>query len=77
MSMCLREVRDHVYRYVFPVSGGNRVWVKRCHVCLSVNFGPLTGGAPFDVVYNIVSEGAPIVRSLHFFDGFSLSWVTS
>ena len=61
MSMCLREVRDHVYRDVFPVPGWNRVGVKRHGVCLSVDFGSLTGGASFDVVYDVVAKGAPVV----------------
>ena len=41
--------------------------------CLSIS---LADGTPFDVVYDIVPKGAPVVRALHFFDGFSLSRVT-
>ena len=75
--MCLGEVCNHVYRDVLPVPAWNRVGVKWCGSCLPVNFGLLTGGAPFDVVDNVVSKGAPVVRALYFFDGFGLSRVTS
>ena len=76
MSVRFREVRDHVYGDVFPVSAWNRVGVKWCRVCLSVDFGSLTSGTPFNIVDDVVSQGAPIVRALHFFDGFGLSRVT-
>ena len=59
--MCLREVRDHVYRDIFPVLTWNRVGVEGSSACLSVNLGSLTGGASFDVVYDIVAKGAPVV----------------
>ena len=76
MSVCLRKVRNHVYRDVFPVLSRNRVGVKRCSACLPVDFGSLTGGAPFDVVHDVIAKGAPIIRTLYFFDSFSLSRVT-
>ena len=61
MSVCLREVCDHVYGDVFPVPGGNGVGVKRCGSGLSVNFGSLTDGASLDVVDDIIAEHAPVV----------------
>ena len=76
MSVCFREVRDHVYGDVLPVPGWNRVGVERSSACLSVDFGSLTGGAPFDVVYDVIAKGAPVVRALYFLDGLSLSRVT-
>ena len=54
MSVCLREVRDHVYRDVFPVPGWNRVGVEWCSAGLSVNFGALTDSATLDVVDDVV-----------------------
>ena len=61
MSMCLGEVRDHVYGDVFPVPGWDGDGVKRHCSCLSVNFGSLTDSAPFDIVRYVVAEGAPVV----------------
>ena len=61
MSVCLREVRDHVYRDVFPVSSWNGVGVEWSSAGLPVDFSALTGSASFDVVDDIVAKGAPVV----------------
>ncbi len=63
--MSIWEVRDHIYRDVFPVSTRNWVWVEWRGTHLSVYFGSLARDTALDVLLYINPKLSPPVRVLY------------